>query len=209
MTIPNIIRNPARPTIEAQLLNELKRQGITEYKLWDSVHIANRPRRTGINLAHKRIVEWALMEGLPEVCIMEGDIWFPAEDGWQYFLKNKPTEDYYDLYLGGITRGDIKDGITKRYTGQFCYFIHERFYTTFLGVNENLDIDGAMSGLGKFYVCEPFAAFCYPGYSENQQGEMCYAHLLVGREFYGFGKILSKPHSAEFSKLAQSMKPKQ
>lgn len=204
--IPNIIRNPNRPILVGQLLNELQRQGITDYKLWDSISIAHRPRRTGISKAHKQIVEWALIEQIPEVCIMECDVWFPASDGWQYFIYNKPEK--YHLYLSGITRGDIlENNITKRYTGQFCYFIHESFYTTFLRADENLDIDGAMSGMGNFVVCNPFAGFCYPGWSENQQGVVDYSHLLIGREVYGFGKIANKEDAKRFSDLSNSMKP--
>lgn len=207
MIIPNIILNKERIFLVEQLHNEMKRQGIVEYKLWPSIHISNKPKRTGISKAHKQIVEWAILEGIEEVCIMESDIWFPASDGWKYFLEHKPQTPY-DLYLGGITRGDIKDGKTKRYTGQFCYFIHERFYTTFLSANENLDIDGAMSGKGEFYVCEPFACFCYPGWSDNANGVMDYNHLLVGREIYGFGKIDTMEDSKRLSLLANSMKPK-
>ena len=205
MTTPNIIANPGRHILLNQLKNEMQRQGIEDYKLWPSVHIANKPKRTGISKAHKQIVEWALVEGLPEVCIMESDIWFPATDGYQYFLKNKPED--YDLYLGGITRGEIADGKIKRYTGQFCYFIHEKYYTTFLDTDEKLDIDGAQSGRGDFYVCYPYACFCYPGYSENHGGQMDYSHLLVGRDIYGFGKINSKEDARRFSDLARSMMP--
>lgn len=206
MIAPQIISNPERQIRVNQLHNEMKRQGIEDYKLWDSIHIANKPKRTGISYAHKQIVEWALLEGIEEVCIMEDDVWFPSEDGWKYFLENKPKDDY-DLYLGGITRGKIEDGIVKRYTGQFCYFIHEKFYTTFLGVDEMLDIDGAMSGLGKFYVCNPFACFCYEGWSDNCNGVMNYNHLLIGREIRGFGLINTIGDAGRLTELSNSHKP--
>ena len=202
---PSIISNPEISIRVNQLHKEMKRQGIEDYKLWPSVAPPkDKPRRTGISRAHKSIVQWALVEGLPEVCIMEDDIWFPSENGWNYFLENKPKEDY-DLYLGGITRGEIENGIVKRYTGQFCYFIHERFYTTFLGVDENLDIDGAMSGLGKFYVCNPFACFCYPSWSDNVNGMMDYSHLLIGRDVYGFGLVGNQTDANSFSETARKL----
>ncbi len=204
MIVPNIISNPKIISRVNQLTKEMERQGVKEYKLWPSIQIANKPRRTGISRAHKQIVEWALNEGLEDVCIMEDDVWFPASDGWQYFLDNKPKTPY-DLYLGGIYRGEIKEGKVHRYTGQICYFIHEKFYTTFLGVDEMLDIDGAMSGLGDFHVCYPFAAICYPGYSENTSGMMDYTHLLTGRDIRGFGVVKNKEDVKNLSALSKTM----
>lgn len=202
MMQPQIISNPELSIRVDQCKKEMIRQGIEDYKFWPSIHIANKPKRTGISKAHKQIVEWALIEQLPEVCIMEDDVWFPADDGWKYFLSNKPKE--YDLYLAGITRGDINEGnTTKRYTGQFAYLINERFYTTFLRADENLDIDGAMSGMGIFHVCNPFAAFCYPSWSDNCNGMMDYSHLLIGREIHGFGKMKDMNDAKRFADTAR------
>ncbi len=183
--IPQIISNQKRTNRVSRLMNELQAQGITEYKLWPSIEIYNKPRRTGINLAHKQIVEWAMLEMMPEVCIWEDDIRFPAADGWQYYLKNRPQKDF-DLYLGGVYRGDIaEDGKLTRFTGMHCYIITEQFYDTFLKVPEELDIDGAMSGLGEFYCCNPFACIQWDGWSDNCQCNMDYSHLLKGRKIYG------------------------
>lgn len=200
MTIPQIISNPARQVRVDRLHKEMKRQGVAEYKLWPSVHIANKPRRTAISIAHKAIVEWASLEGMEEVCIMEDDVWFPSDDGWKYYLENKP-KDPFDQYLGGITRGEIKDGKTLRYTGQFCYTISERFYSTFLGVSEDLDIDGAMSGLGTFFVCNPMSCFTYWGWSDNTGETTNINHLLMGKELYGFGLVNSKERVEEMTQL--------
>lgn len=202
--IPNIIVNFEREVIVNQLKKEMARQGLVDYKLWPSVHVQNKPKRTGISRAHKQIVEDALMNNIPEACIMEGDVWFPASDGYKYFLSKKPED--YDLYLGGLTRGKIENGIVKRYTGQFCYFIHEKYYSTFLATDDNLDIDGGQSGRGEFHVCYPYACFCYPGWSDNCNGVMDYSHLLIGREIYGFGEMTNLNRAAEFSALANSMK---
>lgn len=201
MTV-HIISNPKRPERVDRLHREMGRQGIADYKLWPSVHVPNKPKRTGISKAHKQIVEWAANEGLEEVCIMEDDVWFPAADGWRYFLANKPGA--YDLYLGGLSRGDVDESkITKRYCGQFCYFIHERFYDRFLRSDENLDIDGAQSGRGIFHVCYPFAAFCYPGWSDNVMGNMNHHHLLMGREVYGFGLVKDKQEVKRLTELSE------
>ena len=187
MIIPNIISNAGLPIRVNKLMIELSRQNIAVYKLWPSIQAPpDKPRRYAISKAHKQIIEWALLEGLPEVTVFEDDIWFPAEDGWQYYQDNKPKE--FDLYLGGVYRGEIdENNKIKRFTGMMCYTISEKFYTTFLGVNEMLDIDGAMSGLGDFYVCNPFAAICHDGWSENVGGMMAYNHLLKGREVRGIG----------------------
>lgn len=197
----HVISNPKRTVRVERLHNEMKRQGITDYKLWPSVHVSNLPSRTGISRAHKQIVQWACDEGVEEVCIAEDDVWFPSENGWNYFVENKPQS--YDLYLAGITRGEIEDGITRRYTGQFCYFIHDKYYDIFLRTDEKLDIDGAQSGRGEFHVCSPFAAFCYPGWSDNVRGVMDYSHLLIGREIYGFGLVGNNADATRLTQLSQ------
>lgn len=198
----HIISNPERIIRVNRLHNEMKRQGITDYRLWPAITVSHKPRRTGISRAHKQIVDWAADEGLEEVCIMEDDVWFPAEDGFQYFLQNKPTE--YDLYLGGLSRGDIDSNkITKRYSGQFCYFIHERYYDTFLRTDENLDIDGGQSNRGVFKVCYPFAAYCYAGWSDNTQSIMNHHHLLEGKEVYGFGVVNNREDARRLTELSE------
>jgi len=197
--IPQII-SPINPGRLARMHNEMKRQGITEYKMWPSVSIANKPRRSAINRAHKQIVEWAAIEMMPEVCVFEDDVWFPADDGWKYYLDNYPKTPF-DLYLGGITRGEIKDGKTARFTGAFCYTITEKFYDRFLGVDNDLDIDGAMSGLGDFHVCNPMAAWTYWGWSENTRQPTNINHLLMGKDLYGFGKVDSKQRVQEMTDL--------
>lgn len=164
---------------------EMERQGITEYRIWPAITYANLPRRSGISAAHKQIVRWAMEEGLPEVLIFEDDIRFPAIDGFKYFLSKKPKEDF-DLYLVGVYRGDIaEDGTTKRFTGMTGYIIHERFYDIFLGVDERLDIDGAMAHLGLYFICYPFAAIQHSGFSINMQEEMDHNYLLVGKAIRG------------------------
>jgi hypothetical protein len=203
MIVPNVISNPRRQVRVDRMHKEMKRQNITDYKLWPSVHLPHHPSRTAISKAHKQIVEWAANEGVEEICIFEDDIWFPADDGWQYFLSKKPPK--YDLYLVGITRGEIENGITRRYTGQFGYFIHERYYEIFLRTDEKMDIDGAQSGRGEFYVCYPFAAFCYPGWSDNIGGPMDHSHLLIGRDIYGFGLMNDKEDARRFSLKANSI----
>lgn len=207
MLRPNIISNPKNIIRVEKMKKEMARQGIEDYKLWPSVTVKDKPARTGISRAHKQIVTWACDEELEEVCIFEDDVWFPSEDGFRYFVQNKP--ETYDLYLGGLSRGNIDDNkVTKRYSGQFCYFIHERYYDTFLRTDDKLDIDGGQSNRGLFKVCYPFAAFCYPGWSENCRGVMDYSHLLIGRDIYGIGRINSKEDARKLSMLANTIAAK-
>lgn len=200
MIAPNIINNPANAVRTSRMHNEMKRQGIVDYKLWPSITYANKPRRSGINKAHKTIVEWAALEMMPYVTILEDDVWFPSDEGWKYYCDNLPKEPF-DLYLGGITRGDIVNGTTKRFTGAFCWTISESYYDTFLGVNPDLDIDGAMANLGSFKVCNPMACFTYWGFIENTRENTNLNHLLMGKELYGFGKVDSKQRVQEMTDL--------
>jgi len=201
MIQPQIISNPERTVRVDRLHREMARQGITDYKLWPSIHIADKPKRTGISRAHKQIIEWAALEGMEEVCVFEDDIWFPSDDGWKYYLENKPTGKY-SLYLGGLSRGDVDESkITKRYSGQFCYFVHESFYDLFLSVDERLDIDGAMAGRGWFNVCYPYACFCYPGWSDNTGNTENLNHLLIGKELYGFGEVKNEQDAKRMTEM--------
>lgn len=201
--IPHIICDTTAPIKRGsdvmrvdRLKIEMERQGIVKYRLWPAIHIANAPRRTAISQAHKQIVRWAMQEGLPEVLIFEDDIRFPAIDGFQYYLSKKPVD--YDLYLGGVYRGDIDENFeTRRYTGQICYFIHERYYDLFLATDERLDIDGAQAFRGKFVVCYPFAAIQHNGFSINMQEESDQNHCLVGKPIRGLEIIDSRGMSEE------------
>lgn len=202
--VPNIICDNTAPVKRGfgelridRLKVEMERQGITEYKVWPSITISNLPRRTGISQAHKQIVRWAMQEGLPEVLIFEDDIRFPAPDGFKYFLSKKPKEDY-DLYLVGVYRGDIdENGVTDRFTGMTGYFVHERYYDIFLGLDERLDIDGAQAHRGKFYVCHPFAAIQHAGFSINLQEQVDHNYLLVGKQIRGLEITANRGMSEE------------
>lgn len=106
---------------------------------------------------------------------------FPADDGWQYFLRNKP--DKFDLYFGGIY-GLNELAITKiqntagavpihNFAGLHCYIISENYYDKFLSLPEDKHIDD-QPGLGSYYVCAPMAALQRPGWSSNAQRPVDY-----------------------------------
>lgn len=177
--IAHILINPARPIPNETLFYELDRQGI-DAKFWEPVHDKDSVMRS-INLSHKQIVKFAVEHHLLEVCIMEEDVWFPAPDGWRYFQQNKP--EMFDLYLGGAyglnetaykkiqqAKGPVE---INNFAGLHCYIINESYYEKFLSLPENRHIDD-QPGLGRFYVCAPFAALQHPGWSSNNRRTVDY-----------------------------------
>lgn len=188
--VAHIIRNPFRPKENTTLYTEIIEQGIT-HEYWNAVTDSANPVRS-INLSHKQIILHAKLLKLPKICIMEEDVWFPAPDGWQYFLDNEPGD--YDLYLGGVYglnqsamnrlegTGTIQ---INNFAGLHCYIIHERYYDTFLSIPEDQHIDLGNAGLGKYLVCYPFAAVQHPGWSSNNRDEVDYNVNIKEHIYYG------------------------
>lgn len=177
--IAHVILNPYRATPNMTLEAELDSQGI-DAKLWECVPDKNSAVRS-INLSHKQIVQFAKDHHLPEVCIMEEDVMFPAPDGWQYFLLNKPEK--FDLYLAGayglnstaLARIMTGDGPVEinNFAGLHCYIIDAGYYDRFLALPENKHVDD-QPGMGAFFVCAPFAALQHPGWSDNARCRVDY-----------------------------------
>ena len=46
----------------------------------------------------------------------------------------------------------------QKFSGLHCYVCHSRFYDTFLAADEDIDIDQALWGKGRFIVCNPMVA---------------------------------------------------
>lgn len=139
---------------------------------------------TGISRAHKNVVLYAQGRQLPFICIAEDDFYFTAPGAWEYFLNNIPED--FDLYLASIYQGLIEpDGTTKDFCGLTLYIIHEKFYQTFLDVDEGQHIDRALAGKGKYVVCEPFTALQRNGWSDNKQRRVNYDRMLKNRKIFG------------------------
>jgi hypothetical protein len=180
--IPNIIHDTSRVDRMEVLKKEIEQQGIEKYNLWDAVYDV-RSVYAGINKAHKQIVQWAKENELPEVLIMEDDVKFLGEGAFKYFIENKPKD--YDLYLAGIFLGVLQeDNTVKEFTGMTCYFVNEKFYDTFLSVEENKHIDAALSGLGDYKVCVPFVAIQHDGMSSNTQTFCSFSHIFEHRPLF-------------------------
>lgn len=167
-------------------MNELKRQGIKDFDIWPC--ILDKTVVSSISKSFKMIVEDAKEKGLSEVVIAEDDLSFPAQDGWEYFLKNKP--DDFDIYIGGtylLNQPDSWKGpIVKvdSYVGNHLIIIHEKYYDRFLQTPEDLHIDTAQEGKGDFYVCFPFAALQRPGFSSNSMIPVNYNSMLKQEWIY-------------------------
>ena len=176
----NIIFDERRPERYYPLLGEFERQKITDFEIFPCII---RPKvLESITSSFKMIVMLAKDNGLKEVAIGEDDLMFPAEDGWEYFLRNKPEE--FDVYIGGTyyinKPEEYKPPVikVKEWVGNHCIIIHEKYYDTFLSLPDNCHCDTANSDKGDFYVCFPFAALQRPGFSANNNTIVNYNPIL-------------------------------
>lgn len=139
-----------------------------------------------INASHKMIVQKAKEDGIKECCIAEDDLKFESENGWEWFLKNKP--EVYDIYAAGsymsFTRPQEPGALrVECIVGFHLYFIHEKFYDSFLATKDTEHIDTAQKG--DLYVCYPFAAIQRPGFSANNKSQVNYNAVLMPEDIYG------------------------
>lgn len=138
----------------------------------------------GISRSHKAIVQMAKYNNEPMSCIMEDDVLFTSPGSWRHFLDNIPND--FDIYLGGVSNGLLQeDNSVADFRGLFLYIIHERFYDTFLSLNEANNIDAELDRKGKYIVCNPFAVIHADGYSYHNKQHRHYGHLWAGRKLFG------------------------
>jgi hypothetical protein len=164
------------------LMKELEQQGIYKYMLFPSVYHPKSAMQ-GINLAHRQCIEYAKIAEFPEILIMEDDIRFTSPKSFEYFLNQKPND--FDIYLGGVyVSNPNADGTLHDFCGFHCYIVKADFYDTYLSVPYDEHIDRAMSGKGKFILCDPMIAIQHSGYSHNTKRHETYENLLVGKNLY-------------------------
>lgn len=165
------------------LKQELLSQGIKDYAI--IYGLTNDSPKKNISRGHKMIVQAAKDGGLPFVIIAEDDVKFTHPNSYKRFIETMPLD--CDMYLGCIYGGNpIKeDNTTDFFTGLILYAVMERFYDTFLSVDENSHIDAGLKGLGKFVVANPFVVTQHPGYSD-QRRRVCLNDdvKLRGRDLY-------------------------
>lgn len=184
MIIAHVLYDDRRPEKFEPLKAELEKQKLLPV-FWEPVQ-ANSVHES-INLTQKKIITYAKIGRIPEVLILEDDCQFPADDGFEYFMRNKPES--FDIYLGGTYlkhEGEQRSPAfkTNSYVGHHCILVHERYYDTFLSVPATEHIDTAQAGRGEFWVCYPFAAIQRPGYSMNNQSEVNYNLVLTQEDIY-------------------------
>ncbi len=186
MIVPNILYDDRRFEDFPMIVEEMKRQGITDYKWANPVMCDNVVK--SINLSQKLIVQKAKDAGEEMVCIMEQDIQFPSPNGWRYFLDNMPKE--FDVYIGGTYLMDnrivweaplVK---VKEWIGNHCIIIAKKYYDTFLSLPDDKHIDTENRGLGEFFVCYPFPALQRSGFSANNMCEVNYNSILQAKDIY-------------------------
>lgn len=157
-----IIYDSRCPEKEPLFKEELKRQRIEDYEIFPAIVLSHSVVES-ISASFKSIISKAKEEGLEEVCIMEDDIEFPNENGWKYFLENKPKE--FDIYVGGNylldIRTEYKNGAVKvnNYVGNQMIIVHSRYFDKWLATDSKKHCDGeAHKGNANIYTCFPFVA---------------------------------------------------
>ena len=159
----NIIYDARRHEKYHPLMDELERQCIDDFEIWPCIMYDNVV--SSINASHKMIVRDAQEKGLEEVFIAEDDLFFPASDGWEYFLKNKPKPTDYDIYLAATY---IPTDPPKHICGFHLYCVSSNYYDTFLNAPNDQHIDTAIDNIGgNFVFCYPFPGLQRAGFSAN------------------------------------------
>jgi hypothetical protein len=179
----NIIHLPHRKDRFEILQQELQQQNITDFRIWDGIVDVEMPC-TGISKAHKQIVKFALHNDLPEILIGEDDLRFTKEGAFRFFIENKPTD--FDIYLAGIYSGELKrDNTVEDFSALTFYIVNKKFYSIFLDMPEDKDLDRALRFTGRFVVCYPFTVIQYNGYSDNVKRYCLDDHCLAKRRLFG------------------------
>lgn len=182
----NVIYDDRNISRYEPLMDEIKRQGITDYKIWEAV-IDKRTVVESINASQKQIIRWAKETGQKMVWMAEDDLMFPNEKGAEYFLNNIPRD--FDVYLAGSYLIDANTQYVspvtkvKAYVGHHCIIVHEKYYDRFLSVPDDVHIDVAQDGLGDFYLCYPMAALQRPSRSANNNFEMTNYNAILQPEY--------------------------
>ena len=176
----NLILDSRRVEKYEPLIKELAAQNITDYEIWPCVIMNDVPQ--SINASHKMIVRDAKEKGLPEVCLAEDDVFFPAADGWQHFLRNKPSPEDYDIYVAATYCIPISNNIL---CGFHLYCVSAKFYNAFLSIPDKEHIDTAANDLkGVWKFCYPFAALQRPGFSANNMSIVNYNAIFQPEDIY-------------------------
>lgn len=184
--IAHVIHNPERAERLKTLEYESSSQGF-EYQIWNAE--MHEKGHIGCLRSHKKIIQYAKDNNLPEILIMEDDVRFCGEGAYKYFIDNKPPE--FDLYLAGVYyRHFNPNGTLYKFSATHCYIIHNRFYNKVLAFPENeFHIDELFTTLGKYIVMQPYGAVQYSGYSDNTKTDVDYDYYLKDIPLYNGFKL--------------------
>lgn len=168
------------------LMEELKTQGISDYKIWDGIYNPDNTKQA-IHLGHRQIVQYAKDNNLPRVVISEDDIRFTHPNSYNYFLSQIPES--YDLFCGLVYSAEMQgDRVMNGASGIMTLFVvNERFYDFFLSMDTNNHVDreaGLTAFKHEYYVCQPMMVEQRGGYSHNLRQQMFYDTYLEGKKLY-------------------------
>ena len=183
----NIINLPNRQDRRSSILEELRQQKITNFKIWEGI-VDGSSAATKISQAHKQIVRNARENNFPSVIIAEDDIHFTAPGAFRFFCEHLPAE--YDIYLGAISHGNIEENNrVVDFSGLLLYQVHRRFYDTFISMPEQEYIDRALRGKGIYIVCPSFVVIEHNGKSDNTGKTGDNSIYYAGRPLFGLPPI--------------------
>jgi hypothetical protein len=175
----NIIHDSRMLARLEPLMEQLRNQNITDYRIWPPVDDVNSVVAS-INKSHKQIIKDAMDRGLEEVAVGEDDLMFTSNNSWKYFLENKPKD--YSIYLACTYIPPISNNLI---CGFHLYVVHSSFYETFLSIPDNVHIDTHMNETGgKWVFCYPFPALQKEGWSANNKAWADYNKVLKPSDIY-------------------------
>lgn len=167
---------------------QLKNQGIDNYEIFPAIVLTHSVIES-ISESFKAVIRQAKEDNEECICIMEDDIWFSNENGWKYFLENKPEK--YSIYTGGNYLIDnrliYEPPLVKcnEFVGNHCIIIHNSYYDIWLATDSKLHCDSAQSGKGEFYSCFPFIALQRAGnFSLNHKEFVNYNNIIPKEYIY-------------------------
>jgi hypothetical protein len=156
---------PHREEREKSVIEQMNMEGC-QYKFWPGI-VAN-PRKTGINRAHRQIVQWAKDTNQQSVIIAEDDLLWYDKGAWKYYLDKMPED--YDIYLSSYYSGKANENnIIQSFSGLTLYSVHSRYFDKYLAIPEHMHIDTGISLIGgKFVVCDKFVTKQMKSFSEQR-----------------------------------------
>lgn len=179
----HIIHDYRRKDRAVLFRREIERQNILSYAIHNAV-VGCDKKHICIAQSHKSVVQFAKDNQLERVIIAEDDFYFPAENGYKYFLNSIPQK--YNLHLGGMYVGKY---IVNQYmphnpvqvlkwSGLHLYVVHHSFYDFFLQADTvAYNIELALSLIAQqngvaVTCCYPYAAVQAETPSDNIAGRI-------------------------------------